>query len=143
MNRSKRQLFISLTMLPIRNTETVSQVTRYNKTCEIGSLHLIHGKITTSLKNLTLGPPPGSSSATPSRSGSSLVQAPSYGFTENLGISNPYAFAGADIALIPFAFVAGARKTVLWWVNISKLSLRVLMCANVQLNNHRGHHHHA
>ena len=90
-------------MLPIRNTETVSQVTRYNKTCEIGSVHLIHGKVTTSLKNLTiLGPPPGSSS----RNESSLVQAPSYGFTKNLGVSNPYTFEGADT----FCFCSGRAE---------------------------------
>jgi hypothetical protein len=44
MNKSKRQIFRKLAPL-IGITEVVSQVTSYSKMFEIGSLHLILGKI--------------------------------------------------------------------------------------------------
>ena len=45
MNKSKRQIFHQLALLT-GMTEIVWQVTSYSKMFGVGSLHLIHGKIT-------------------------------------------------------------------------------------------------
>ena len=50
MNKSEREIFLKFVMLT-GITEVVSQVTRYNKIFEVGSVHLIHRKITILLVN--------------------------------------------------------------------------------------------
>ena len=80
---------------------------------EIGSLHLIRSKITTSPRNLTtLGLAPGSLTATPSRDGSFLVQALYYGFMGNVSTLLP--LCSLLTTLIILTVAVGAGKTVLW-----------------------------
>ena len=48
--------------------------------------------------------------------GKRLDQLPSYGYTENVGFSFLYSHPQSD----SFAFVAGAGKSVLWYVYLPK-----------------------
>ena len=81
MNKSKRQLFLSLLLL-IWATETTAQVITCKKTFVVGFLPRIRGKITTlPVKHATMGPQRGSFGASRFQIGNLLVQVPFYGST--------------------------------------------------------------
>ena len=90
MNKSKRQIFREKLLLPIGTTEIVWQVTSYSRMFEVGSLHLIHGRITILPANRdTLAQQRGLSKAAPSQNGNHPDQVPFYGFTGNVSPPSP------------------------------------------------------
>jgi hypothetical protein len=77
-------------LLPTGITEVVSQVTRYSKMFEVGSLHLIRGKITILPVNRDkLEWQHGLSEAARSRNGNRPNQVPFYGFMGNVSALIP------------------------------------------------------
>jgi hypothetical protein len=78
------------------------QVTDCNKMFTIGSLHPIHGKITTQLGSLiTKGPRRGSFIALPSQNGSHPGRSPCCGFTGNVSYRQRLTFSQTD-GFFPF-----------------------------------------
>jgi hypothetical protein len=86
------------------------QATSY-KMFEVGSLHLIHGKITTLPVNRdTRERLSGLSKALPSQNGNRPDQVRFYGFTGNVRPPTPALSKG----LMVFSLIAGAGKSVVW-----------------------------
>jgi hypothetical protein len=78
---------------------------------EVGSLHLIHGKITILLVDRdTVERQRGLSEATPSLIGNRLDQDRFYGFTGNVSPPTSTLFQ----VLMASSLIAGAGKSVLW-----------------------------
>jgi hypothetical protein len=95
-------------------TEIVFQVTNCGKIFEVGSLLPIHGKITTSLASRDrAGPEHGSFKGTQSLNGNHPDETACYGSMANVSY-RPAPFLSQK--LMPFPFVAGAGKSVLWYV---------------------------
>jgi hypothetical protein len=85
MNKLKRELALSLPLLA-EMTVTAWQVTSYSKTSAIGSLLLIHGKITILPGNRIIqGRRSGSFMATRSQNGNRCRRVPFFGSMENVG----------------------------------------------------------
>jgi hypothetical protein len=83
---------------------------------EIGFLHLIHGKITIlPVDRDTPELQRGLSEAAPSRNGNHPDPDPFYGFMGNVSPLTPSLLQGLTISLL----IAGAGKSVLWYVNPS------------------------
>ena len=90
-------------------------MTNCDKIFKVGSFQQIHGGIITELVNhATRGLGRGSSKVTPSRDGSGSGQVLFYGFMENVCCRQLLLFVVTD----GFSFVAGAGKSVLWYVHL-------------------------
>ena len=101
--------------------EAVWQMTSYSKIFEVGSLHLIRGGIIIlPLDRDTAERQRGLSEAAPSRNGSHPAQVHFYGFMENVSSPTFYAFVVIDFL---YPLVAGAGKSVIWYVNPRYLCL--------------------
>jgi hypothetical protein len=138
-NKLKRPSF-PMSPLLNENAEIVWQVTSWQKTFEVGSLHLIHGKIRTRSANCgTPGPRHGFSTAKRSRIGNAPSRVIFSGSMENVRCCPFDSYAPAD-GFSPF--VAGTGKSVLWYVDFCIfLSSRTDDVG--QLCNHPGHRRHA
>ena len=96
--------------------KVVWQMTRYSKMFEVGSLHLIHGRVTISLADPDSAErQSGLSEAAPSRNGRHLAQVLIYGFMEN--VSSPTFTLSRGLIALPL--IAGAGKSVIWYVNLA------------------------
>jgi hypothetical protein len=117
-NKFERQLSpkVGITNLTVI-TEIVLQVTSCREIFEVGCLHLIHGKISTSPMNRgTAGPGHGSLKVTQSQNGKNPDRVHYYGFMGNVGRHPVLALSQT---LMVFPFIAGAGKSVLWCVEPS------------------------
>ena len=97
------------------------QVRSCSKTFKAGSLPLIHGKITTSPGNrATTGPRSGSFMGTRSRNGNCPDRVRFYGFMANVRYLSP---SHISQTLMTSPFVAGAGKSILWYVHFMAISV--------------------
>jgi hypothetical protein len=139
MNKSKRPSF-PMSPLLNENAEIVLQATSWQKIFEVGSLHLIHGKTRMRSANCgTLGLRRGFSMAKRSRIGNRPSRVIFFRSVENVRCCPFDSYASAD-GFSPF--VAGAGKSVLWYVNFS-IFLSPRTYGVDQLRNHPGHRRHA
>ncbi len=140
MNEAERGLFsIFNVCIEDRGAESNLQVTKCVETSGIGFHLRTHGKITRLPANPSMmGPEHGGFKVKLMRNGSLLVQAPSYGFTENVGICSLI----VSLKLMVFASAAGAGKSVIWYDSLSEHCVRKFN-AVPQFCNHPGHPRHA
>jgi hypothetical protein len=97
-------------------TEPDFQVTRCDKTSATGFHHQIHGKTTISPVNLGMAEPEhGGFEVKPTQNGLLLTQVPSCGSMGNVCVLHPSSF----LKLMVTASAAGARKSVIWYDNLS------------------------
>jgi len=105
----------------------VSQVTKWGKTFESGSLLQILGRITTLHAILnTLEPEDGGFMVKLSQSGNILAQVHSCGYMGSVSVSAVIIFPQLTI----FTFAAGAGKSILWYINIFMFSFRELISSH-------------
>jgi hypothetical protein len=115
-NKSKRQSFPNFA-IPDGITEIVWQVTNCREIFIVGSLPLIHGKILTTPKNSgTMGLGHGSFKATRSRTGNYPDRLRCYGSMGNVGCCVART-PSRRLMDLPFRMIAGAGKSVLWYVD--------------------------
>ena len=114
INKSKRKILREMA-IATGMTEVGSQVTRYSKTFENGSLHPVRGKITIlPVTRDRADRQHGLSEAAPSRSGNHPDQVPFYGFMGN--VSGLIPTLSQELTMIR-SMIAGAGKSVLWYVD--------------------------
>jgi hypothetical protein len=112
-SKLKRQLFLTFA-IPYRNIEIGRQVTSCREIFEIGSLRLIHGKITKFPTNrASKGPQHGSFKETRSRNGKRRDQ---IRFCGSMGNVSCRLVLALSQRLIASPSVAGSGKSVLWYV---------------------------
>ena len=113
MNKSKRQIFHKLVLLT-GITEIVWQVKSYSKMFGVGSLHLIHGKITIlPVARDTREQQRGLLHVTHFRNGKIPDQDLFYGFMGS--VSPPATTLPQELMVL--SLTAGAGKSVFWYVN--------------------------
>ena len=102
----------------------VSQVKKWGKTFEIGSLLQILGRITTLHASLnTAEPEDGGFMVKISQSGNSLAQVHSCGYMGSVSVCAVITFPQLTI----FTFAAGAGKSIIWYINLFMFSFRKLI----------------
>jgi hypothetical protein len=117
MNKWNRQLFPNLVITARNHVVIVWQVKSCNKISAVGSLRPTHGKITIlPVDHGIPGPGRGSLKAIRSQSGRHPDQVHFYGSMANVSFRPEFTLSQRPIV---FSFLAGAGKSVLWYVSLS------------------------